>query len=70
MSLGTDIRARSGSGTLTIAALANEFGAISYIADGKSYAQGGYETAFTPVGPGGGEALVDGAVALLAAGEQ
>ncbi len=70
VSLGTDIRARSGSGTLTIAALANEFGAISYIADGKSYAQGGYETAFTPVGPGGGEALVDGAVALLAAGEQ
>lgn len=68
VSLGADIRARSGFGPLTIAALANEFGAVSYIADRKSYGQGGYETAFTPVGPGSGEALVDGAVALLAAG--
>ena len=65
VSLGTDIRARTGSGSLMIAALANEFGAISYIADRKAYDQGGYETAFTPVDPGGGEALVDGAVALL-----
>lgn len=65
VSLGTDIRARSGSGRLLIAALANEFGAVSYIAEMEAFDQGGYETAFTPVGPGGGEALVDGAVALL-----
>ncbi|MCY3766162.1 MAG: hypothetical protein OXH06_12150 [Gemmatimonadetes bacterium] len=65
VSLGTDIRARSGSGWLLIAALANEFGAVSYIAEREAFEQGGYETAFTPVGPGGGEALVDGAVALL-----
>ena len=68
-SLGTAIRERSGSRQLVIAALANEFGAISYIADRKAFEQGGYETAFTPVGPGGGEALVDGAVALMNAGE-
>ncbi len=48
-----------------IAALANEFGAISYIADREACELGGYETAFTPVGPGGGEALVDGAIGLL-----
>ena len=65
VSLGTDIRARSGSGRLLIAALANEFGAISYIAEREAFEQGGYETAFTPVGPGCGEALVDRAVALL-----
>lgn len=64
-SLGTDIRARSGSRRLLIAALANEFGAVSYIAERKAFEQGGYETAFTPVGPGSGEALVDGAVAVL-----
>ncbi|MDE2888871.1 MAG: hypothetical protein OXR72_11695 [Gemmatimonadota bacterium] len=65
VSLGTEIRTRSGSGPLLIAALANEFGAISYIAEREAFDQGGYETAFTPVGPGSGEALVDGAVALL-----
>ncbi len=70
VSLGTDIRARSGSRRLLIAALANEFGAVSYIAEREAFEQGGYETAFTPVGPGGGEALVDGAIALLdAAGD-
>ena len=67
VSLGTEIRARSGSGRLLIAALANEFGAISYIAEREAFEQGGYETAFTPVGPGSGEALVDGAVAVLGA---
>ena len=65
VSLGTEIRARSGSRRMLIAALANEFGAVSYIAEREAFEQGGYETAFTPVGPGGGEALVDGAVALL-----
>ena len=65
VSLGTEIRARSGSGRLMIAALANEFGAISYIAEREDFNLGGYETAFTPMGPGGGEALVDSAVALL-----
>lgn len=65
VSLGTEIRARSGSRRLLIAALANEFGAVSYIAEREAFEQGGYETAFTPVGPGSGEALVDGAVALL-----
>lgn len=67
VSLGTDIRARSGSHRLLIAALANEFGAVSYIAEREAFEKGGYETAFTPVGPDGGEALVDGAVALLSA---
>ncbi|MDE3000808.1 MAG: hypothetical protein OXU79_17170 [Gemmatimonadota bacterium] len=67
VSLGTEIRVRTGSHRLLIAALANEFGAISYIAEREAFGQGGYETAFTPVGPGSGEALVDGAVALLAA---
>ena len=66
-SLGKEIRARSGSGRLLIAALANEFGAVSYVADREAFDQGGYETAFTPAGPGSGEALVDGAVALLGA---
>ena len=65
VSLGNAIRERSGTRRLLIAALANEFGAVSYIADREAFEQGGYETAFTPVGPGGGEALVDGAVALL-----
>ena len=65
VSLGAAIRARSGSRPLLIAALANEFGAVSYVAEREAFKQGGYETAFTPVGPGGGEALVDGAVALL-----
>lgn len=65
VSLGTAIRARCGSRPLMIAALANEFGAVSYVAEREAFKQGGYETAFTPVGPGGGEALVDGAVALL-----
>ena len=68
-SLGTAIREQSGSRQLVIAALANEFGAISYIADREAFDLGGYETAFTPVGSGGGEALVDGAVALMNAGE-
>lgn len=67
VSLGSDIRARCGSHRLLIAALANEFGAVSYIAEREAFEQGGYETAFTPVGPGSGEALVDGAVALLGA---
>ena len=65
VSFGTEIRARSGSRRMLIAALANEFGAVSYIAEREAFEQGGYETAFTPVGPDGGEALVDGAVELL-----
>ncbi len=65
VSLGAAIRARSGSRRMLIAALANEFGAVSYIAEREAFEQGGYETAFTPVGPGSGEALVDGAVSLL-----
>ncbi len=64
-SLGTAIREQSGSRQLVIAALANEFGAISYVADREAFDLGGYETAFTPVGSGGGEALVDGAIGLL-----
>ena len=70
VSLGAEIRARSGYRQLMIAALANEFGAVSYIAEREAFDLGGYETAFTPVGPGAGEALVDGAVAVLGAEEE
>ena len=67
-SLGRAIQARSQFRYLLIAALANEFGAISYIGDREAYELGGYEMAFTPVGPGAGEVLVDRATALLSAG--
>ncbi len=66
-SLGRAIQARSRFRHLLICALTNEFGAISYIGDREAYDLGGYETAFTPVGPGSGEVLVDRVVALLSA---
>ncbi len=64
-SLGTAIRAGSPIPHLSITALTNDFGAICYIADREAYDQGGYEIAFSPVGRGGGEALVEGAMAAL-----
>jgi hypothetical protein len=69
-SLGHAIRARSHRARsrvphLSITALTNDFGAICYIADREAYDQGGYEIAFSPVGRGGGEALVEGAVEAL-----
>lgn len=68
-SLGRAIQVQSPFLHLVIAALANEFGAISYIGDREAYNLGGYEIAFTPVGPGAGETLVERAVALLNAGK-
>jgi len=68
-SLGRAIRARSPFQHLLIAALANDFGAISYIGDREAYGLGGYEIAFTPIGPGAGETLVEHSVALLNAGK-
>ncbi len=68
-SLGRAIQVQSRFQHLLISALTNEFGAISYIGDREAYDLGGYETAFTPVGPGAGEVLVDRAVALLSACE-
>ena len=64
-SLGSAIRAQSVSQHLLIAALANDFGAISYSADRAAYDLGGYEVTMTPVAPSGGEKLVEDAVGLL-----
>ena len=63
--LGKAIRALSPFRPLSITALSNDFGAICYIADQEAYDQGGYEIAFSPVGRGGGETLIDAAVAVL-----
>jgi hypothetical protein len=64
-SLGRAIQDWSPFRHLLITALANDFGAISYIGDRGAYGQGGYEIAFTPIGPGAGEILVEQSIALL-----
>jgi hypothetical protein len=66
-SLGRAIRARSPFRDLLVSALANDFGAISYIGDQEAYKLGGYELTHTPIAPGAGEILVDHAAALLQA---
>jgi hypothetical protein len=64
-SLGDAIRAQSPFRHLLIAALANDFGAVSYSADRAAYDLGGYEVTMTPVAPEGGERLVEDAIELL-----
>lgn len=64
-SLGRSIQSQSPFRHLVIAALANEFGAISYIGDREAYSLGGYEIAFTSIGPGAGEILVEQSITLL-----
>jgi len=68
-SLGKAIRARSPFRHLLIAALANDFGPLSYIGDRAAYELGGYELTFTPIASSGGEVLVEEAVKLLDSGE-
>jgi hypothetical protein len=51
---------------LLVAAPANDYGAVSYLAPVDAYALGGYEPTVTPAGPGAGERLVSEAKALLA----
>jgi hypothetical protein len=65
VSLGDAIRAGSPFRHLLIAALANDFGAISYIGDRAAYELGGYELTHTAVAAGAGEILVEQAVGLL-----
>jgi hypothetical protein len=64
-SLGKAIRKDSPFRHLIIAALANEFGAVSYIGTREEYELGGYELTHTAIAPGAGEILVREAVALL-----
>ena len=68
-SLGKAIRAQSPFRHLLIAALANDFGPLSYIGDRTAYDLGGYEPTHTPIAFGGGEVLVEEAVKLLDIGE-
>lgn len=64
-SLGRGIRERARIRHLSVMGVTNEFGAVSYIADREAYDQGGYEVAFSPVGCGGGEALIGAGVEVL-----
>ena len=68
-SLGKAIRARSPFRHLLIAALANDFGPLSYIGDRAAYELGGYELTTTPIASSGGEVLVEEAAKLLDASE-
>ena len=68
-SLGKAIRAQSPFRHLLIAALANDFGPLSYIGDRTAYDLGGYEPTHTPIASSGGEVLVEEAVKLLDIGE-
>jgi hypothetical protein len=70
VSLGRAIRDRAPYQHLLIAALANDSGAISYIADQAAYEQGGYELTHTPAAAGAGEVLVEQAIDLLHTGER
>ena len=65
VSIGRQIRAQAPAGNLIIAAISNDYGSISYIADQAAYAQGGYELTITPAAPGAGEVLAEQAAALL-----
>jgi hypothetical protein len=49
-----------------VAAPANDYGAVSYLAPADEYSLGGYEVAVTPAGPAAGERLVVAARELLA----
>jgi hypothetical protein len=64
-SLGQQIRAQAPAGELMLAALANDYGSVSYIADRAAYAHDGYELVVSPAGPETGEVLVAEAVAFL-----
>jgi hypothetical protein len=65
--LGQAIRAGGAEPGLLLAALANDFGAVSYLARPEDFALGGYELTVTPAAPEAGEALVRHALALLRA---
>ena len=64
-SLGKAIRTDSPFRHLVIAALGNEFGAVSYIGTREEYKLGGYELTHTAIAPPAGEVLVQEAIALL-----
>ncbi len=64
-SLGRQIRTQAPPGALMLAALANDYGSVSYIAAPADYAQGGYELVVSPAGPKTGEVLVAEAGAFL-----
>ena len=64
--LAESIRAAAWLAPLLVAAPANDYGAISYLAPDDEYALGGYEPTVTPAGPGAGERLVAEVKLLLA----
>ncbi len=63
-SLGMEIKRRLGAGRTFVAVLCD--GTIGYIPTKDAYGEGGYEPAASPLLAGGGEAIVDAAVALAA----
>jgi hypothetical protein len=64
-SLGRQIRAQAPIPNLMIAAIANDYGPLSYLASAEEVAQGGYELVVTPAGEQAGEQLVAAALELL-----
>jgi hypothetical protein len=64
-SLGLQIRTQAPLHALMLVAVANDYGPVSYLADRKSYAQGGYELIVSPAGAAAGEVLVAEVVAFL-----
>jgi hypothetical protein len=65
VAIGRMVRRACAQEHLLIAALANDFAEVVYVADRASYELGGYEVDMFPIGPDGGEALVEAAAALL-----
>ena len=66
-SLGRLIRAQAPLPDLMLVAVANDYGALSYMAERPDYEQGGYELVVSPAGAGAGETLVAEAAAFLKA---
>jgi hypothetical protein len=67
VSLGRRLRAACPVEHLLIAAIANDYGPMSYLAEPADYELGGYELVTTPAAPSAGPTLIDGAIALLQA---
>jgi len=65
--LGRRIRAQAPLPELLIAAVSNDYGPVSYMAERADFEQGGYELVVTPAAAEAGERLVTEAVALLKA---